>query len=119
MIRRPPRSTLFPYTTLFRSLQHVIAEPKTLDRAGRQVFGEDVGLLDQLLDELDAAFGLEVDRRRFLVGVEDLEIERIAGLRIGARNPPARIAALRVLDLDHFGAKPSQGFGTGRARLKL
>src|SRR2546425_13152767 len=24
MIRRPPRSTLFPYTTLFRSLQSVI-----------------------------------------------------------------------------------------------
>src|SRR2546426_7153175 len=23
MIRRPPRSTLFPYTTLFRSLQHL------------------------------------------------------------------------------------------------
>src|SRR3712207_5125130 len=28
MIRRPPRSTLFPYTTLFRSLG---AEPKSLD----------------------------------------------------------------------------------------
>src|SRR2546427_11071694 len=26
MIRRPPRSTLFPYTTLFRSLFHVVAE---------------------------------------------------------------------------------------------
>src|SRR5437667_7892406 len=25
MIRRPPRSTLFPYTTLFRSLLHVAA----------------------------------------------------------------------------------------------
>src|SRR5438874_9289722 len=25
MIRRPPRSTLFPYTTLFRSLYHVFA----------------------------------------------------------------------------------------------
>src|SRR2546429_3743017 len=25
MIRRPPRSTLFPYTTLFRSLDHVEA----------------------------------------------------------------------------------------------
>src|SRR3712207_8736164 len=25
MIRRPPRSTLFPYTTLFRSSGHVIA----------------------------------------------------------------------------------------------
>src|SRR5260370_2833934 len=23
MIRRPPRSTLFPYTTLFRSFQHI------------------------------------------------------------------------------------------------
>src|SRR2546427_2533141 len=26
MIRRPPRSTLFPYTTLFRSLQALVAE---------------------------------------------------------------------------------------------
>src|SRR5258707_7588892 len=25
MIRRPPRSTLFPYTTLFRSLFHAVA----------------------------------------------------------------------------------------------
>src|SRR2546426_7291128 len=25
MIRRPPRSTLFPYTTLFRSVQRVVA----------------------------------------------------------------------------------------------
>src|SRR3712207_8383887 len=25
MIRRPPRSTLFPYTTLFRSDEHVVA----------------------------------------------------------------------------------------------
>src|SRR5689334_24000976 len=24
MIRPPPRSTLFPYTTLFRSLQHIV-----------------------------------------------------------------------------------------------
>src|SRR3989449_4906809 len=25
MIRRPPRSTLFPYTTLFRSLSHLLS----------------------------------------------------------------------------------------------
>src|SRR3712207_9504252 len=30
MIRRPPRSTLFPYTTLFRSLRHVL--PAAADR---------------------------------------------------------------------------------------
>src|SRR3712207_8840499 len=28
MIRRPPRSTLFPYTTLFRSLLHHLALPR-------------------------------------------------------------------------------------------
>src|SRR5260221_10910254 len=33
MIRRPPRSTLFPYTTLFRSR---IARPRGHGRAGRQ-----------------------------------------------------------------------------------
>src|SRR5258707_10717287 len=30
MIRRPPRSTLFPYTTLFRSLKAGILEKNTL-----------------------------------------------------------------------------------------
>src|SRR5687768_17782858 len=33
MIRRPPRSTLFPYTTLFRSPQHLVIEA---DPDGRQ-----------------------------------------------------------------------------------
>src|SRR2546425_1364114 len=28
MIRRPPRSTLFPYTTLFRSTVNVLEEPE-------------------------------------------------------------------------------------------
>src|SRR2546422_7425635 len=28
MIRRPPRSTLFPYTTLFRSLEAAVAQGK-------------------------------------------------------------------------------------------
>src|ERR1051326_5505255 len=32
MIRRPPRSTLFPYTTLFRSLPSVMADPEQFKR---------------------------------------------------------------------------------------
>src|SRR3712207_7166962 len=45
MIRRPPRSTLFPYTTLFRSLdveRHVEHEPLPglLLGVGRAVVGE-------------------------------------------------------------------------------
>src|SRR6266403_5457612 len=35
MIRRPPRYTLFPYTTLFRSPAGTPAAPRGLDRAGR------------------------------------------------------------------------------------
>src|SRR2546429_4735356 len=46
MIRRPPRSTLFPYTTLFRSLchevrskkSHVLANPSPRTREGASQF---------------------------------------------------------------------------------
>src|SRR3989442_10743695 len=51
MIRRPPRSTLFPYTTLFRSLcfsregDHVIhVEPDSHPLAHGMVVGEWVGI---------------------------------------------------------------------------
>src|SRR5438874_7154137 len=45
MIRRPPRSTLFPYTTLFRSTIDVVAH------AERGGVG-DVGMLEQAVGEL-------------------------------------------------------------------
>src|SRR5260370_40849116 len=34
MIRRPPRSTLFPYTTLFRSIQVRVLRSRLLDKFG-------------------------------------------------------------------------------------
>src|SRR5256885_6522303 len=34
MIRRPPRSTLFPYTTLFRSVGALFGSPPCIGRAG-------------------------------------------------------------------------------------
>src|SRR5258707_5226139 len=51
MIRRPPRSTLFPYTTLFRSV--VAVDPEKSDRTGpaaRQVTGVRAMGLDAALD---------------------------------------------------------------------
>src|SRR3712207_6885954 len=44
MIRRPPRSTLFPYTTLFRSVPHGIrrAEHPARQRAREYVHGAGV-----------------------------------------------------------------------------
>src|SRR3712207_9404519 len=67
MIRRPPRSTLFPYTTLFRSRIHVGAG-EAIDRLVRRaddrlVFVErrveqhrDTGLAPEFVDQLPVAW---------------------------------------------------------------
>src|SRR2546426_2846440 len=68
MIRRPPRSTLFPYTTLFRSLQqeaelpfegHGILEP-SLQRRAESGHLELVGNLGETQGQEPGALG---DRR--------------------------------------------------------
>src|SRR2546426_9000728 len=43
MIRRPPRSTLFPYTTLFRSLVHVARRRAGQSRLLQKGVGAPVG----------------------------------------------------------------------------
>src|SRR2546429_6981402 len=46
MIRRPPRSTLFPYTTLFRSRARAGTRPgerRRYDRPGRRVAADRAG----------------------------------------------------------------------------
>src|SRR3712207_7021937 len=62
MIRRPPRSTLFPYTTLFRSDRHL--------RAGRQLVvaraGERHGVAQAGVDGTLAALPGGDDRRMAL-----------------------------------------------------
>src|SRR5256885_7844735 len=48
MIRRPPRSTLFPYTTLFRSLHAANALVVTLDGGSLLALAFGCGLLVEL-----------------------------------------------------------------------
>src|SRR3712207_7057850 len=71
MIRRPPRSTLFPYTTLFRSDPHGVARAQPqlavgllLQRAGgeRRIRTADGGLLLRLR-HLPRAPAQPVDRK--------------------------------------------------------
>src|SRR3712207_9385098 len=94
MIRRPPRSTLFPYTTLFRSLggevpvlaaglgvgEHhavdelpqAVLELRGADGAAEVLRGDDVGGVDAPLGrELDTAL-LEADRAVQQVGHDDV-----------------------------------------------
>src|SRR2546422_11089284 len=44
MIRRPPRSTLFPYTTLFRSHEVGTRDQRLLRLLSRSVTGSSVGV---------------------------------------------------------------------------
>src|SRR3712207_7179003 len=69
MIRRPPRSTLFPYTTLFRSvadesleLLAADADPIGLPVAGEVEQPDEHGVADDL-DEADEEEARERDRR--------------------------------------------------------
>src|SRR3712207_9386437 len=84
MIRRPPRSTLFPYTTLFRSVLF-LDEPTTgLDPVSRQKVWEEVRRLN---DELGVTIFLttqyleEADRLADRVGI-------ISAGRIAAEGTP-------------------------------
>src|SRR2546425_9091960 len=64
MIRRPPRSTLFPYTTLFRSLAAGAAVQKHREQLADQQ--EIVGALANIVMEV---YGMESSLRRAQKGV--------------------------------------------------
>src|SRR3712207_445293 len=92
MIRRPPRSTLFPYTTLFRSLgrlQQALAE------------GVPAGVVLG-----DAGYGDECD---FRVGVAALDLRYVLGIRPGTSVWPPGRAPL----------PPKPGSGRGRPPTRL
>src|SRR3712207_7796471 len=60
MIRRPPRSTLFPYTTLFRSGEGVFAELRFEE--AHEGLGDAVAVLEGVL--VDGVLHHRVEQRR-------------------------------------------------------
>src|SRR5258707_15848384 len=77
MIRRPPRSTLFPYTTLFRSLVVRALEPHPAVGGGeRRRFG---GVVPDV--QLTASIGVHLPE--FIVGA--LEVHQFIGRNKGRR----------------------------------
>src|SRR5687767_15752998 len=77
MLRRPPRSTLFPYTTLFRSAA-----------------GEKVMRLIQLCDTFHLPIVSFADEPGFMVGIES---ERKGIERAGARRSEEHTSELQSL----------------------
>src|SRR2546422_8580423 len=68
MIRRPPRSTLFPYTTLFRSHRLLAVDPGAYPFSFRadDVFVP-VSAFQHLVDLLDVGFGHDFVPARLVV----------------------------------------------------
>src|SRR2546430_12854214 len=87
MIRRPPRSTLFPYTTLFRSLRvplrlpHVVAPDvrAVIGDEDRERRGEPVVFQRSfdLIDELALSRGVADHRHEMAVAVRDRKSTRL------------------------------------------
>src|SRR3712207_7562701 len=70
MIRRPPRSTLFPYTTLFRSDEGLYQE--IVDAFGQRV--DEATSVEDKLARQDATKAVEAEvLERFAADAEDLE----------------------------------------------
>src|SRR3712207_7717890 len=66
MIRRPPRSTLFPYTTLFRSVEGA--------RQGRVLNREEtLANLERALSEIDSEVPIAADYKRAEVSTQEIE----------------------------------------------
>src|SRR3712207_8282759 len=100
MIRRPPRSTLFPYTTLFRSDPHLEWNELTpsvrllVDQERARALGLDPQIVSQSLQTLlsgvpvttvrDGTERVEVVARA--VGQERLDLGHLGDLTVVARN---------------------------------
>src|SRR5258708_31145647 len=66
MIRRPPRSTLFPYTTIFRSTKfklYEMSEREKLNVNFEEVFKINVDLVRGLIDSIDSCVAVDADRK--------------------------------------------------------
>src|SRR2546426_6652457 len=77
MIRRPPRSTLFPYTTLFRSLVTALGA----DPGSRIFYSRVKGEVEEGVKRLQFD-GIHIFRPSFLIGkrAAGRPVEQLAGL---------------------------------------
>src|SRR5256885_12032616 len=99
MIRRPPRSTLFPYTTLFRSLARV----RRAQRAGREPRGTGprggrAGLLDRRPGLCDGRAGRSEEHTSELQSPCNLVCRLLLAKKTNAYSPCALVTVRTVAD---------------------
>src|SRR5256886_3179635 len=105
MIRRPPRSTLFPYTTLFRSvILYLEQEGRGLGLANKMRAYQ---LQDGGLDTVDAntTLGFDDDERDYGIAARMLEMLGCTRVRLMTNNP-AKLNSLTDAGIDVSGRLP-------------
>src|SRR3712207_1763508 len=114
MIRRPPRSTLFPYTTLFRSANYIYESKEEAYQRFQQQFSQQPELVENTPeDALPESFRVELKNpERYPViaeafpdgqgGVDQVRdegdfLDRLFSLLNGARNATIAVAVVQAL----------------------
>src|SRR5256885_3137889 len=81
MIRRPPRSTLFPYTTLFRSLRADDVQTARGDDLFVLRLDDALGTLDRKSTRLNSSH-LVISYAVFCLKKKDVETHYVAGVKV-------------------------------------
>src|SRR2546422_7849998 len=105
MIRRPPRSTLFPYTTLFRSTRgpdEGRPDAEATRRGGLRLLdavGGDVGRVVEPREERRVGGREDLGLEDTGLGPDELErlLRRPGQVRRARYRPPASLARLRIV----------------------
>src|SRR3712207_5688565 len=102
MIRRPPRSTLFPYTTLFRSRRLIDVRYRPQSRRP--------GMSKTRLGDLLAEHGIGYEHRRALGTPPDIRwLFRASRVQEGAQQYRAHVEATASDELDALAAELDTG----------
>src|SRR2546427_11632997 len=97
MIRRPPRSTLFPYTTLFRSKS--APQGAVFEEAKAQSALQDAAVLREARGELRQALSDRSLALQLWDDPQDVEEQRFARAQLRARLGETDRAAREMVDL--------------------
>src|SRR2546427_12689201 len=107
MIRRPPRSTLFPYTTLFRSEPCGLGARDTLRlEAGYPLYGNDI---DDTVTPFEAGLGwiVKLDKGSDFTGLAALKLQKLEGGK-------GRLVGVGVAEPRTVGPQRFRGFPGGQ-----
>ena len=82
-----------------------ITEAEPFDRPRREVLDHHIGFPEQIPDQFETLRRFQICRHGSLIGVQDMEIERIV-VQMVRLQAATRIATIRVLDLHHICPHP-------------